>query len=213
MNKLLFAFVSLILLVGCGEEKQPEGVLQTDNQMTQSPLTTNEQPEAAQTKPTQEDAVTAEKEQQDTQQQQEKVEPNEETDRAPASNSEQAPVAAKDTSLPVIDGTNEQTLTESLDKMIVNMTEEQKETFSEAFLMYAMSQVDMSLNESENQKKMLTALNGKSAQDILDAVDKLKEPRISLPQIEQSATEQSITKQPQNSEQKTTKQPESGDVV
>jgi hypothetical protein len=74
----------------------------------------------------------------------------------------------------VIDATSEQTMTASLDKMIEPLSDAEKEAFAEAFLVYAMSQVDMSVDEQTNQKNMLAALNGKSVKDILAGAEKIK---------------------------------------
>lgn len=74
----------------------------------------------------------------------------------------------------VIDASSEEAMTASLDRMIVNLSESEKEAFAEAFLVYAMSKVDMSLDEETNQKNMLAALNGKSVQDIMTEAEKIK---------------------------------------
>lgn len=200
MNKLLISFVSLVLLAGCGEaEKKDASSTQPENQQTQSqPATAESDSKEATTARPQENAATPEKadEPQKSDDTAKDVQVPAETEKAPV-----APEKSESSSAAVIDATNEQTLTESLDKMIVNLTEEEKETFSEAFLIYAMSQVDMSLSEEENQKKMLAALNGKSVQDILNESAKLKQRLSNQPQADKPSTEQ-----PESEKQDTTPQ-------
>lgn len=200
MNKLLISFVSLVLLAGCGEaEKKDASSAQPEDQQAQSqPATAESDSKEATTAAPQDNTATPEKadEPQKPDDTAKDVQVPAETEKAPV-----APEKSESSPAAVIDATNEQTLTESLDKMIVNLTEEEKETFSEAFLIYAMSQVDMSLSEEENQKKMLAALNGKSVQDILNESAKLKQRLSNQPQADKPSAEQ-----PESEKQDTTPQ-------
>lgn len=213
MNKLLISLISLVLLAGCGEaEKNDASSTQQERQQAQSqPADSENNATPAPKTESQENATSTE---------QSKAQANtgsttQQQNRAEMNNTAQAPTEAEKAPAfgsAVIDATNEQTLTESLDRMIVNLTEAQKEAFSEAFLIYAMSQVDVSLSEEENQKKMLSALNGKSVQNILDEAAKLRalagenpppsqSPSTEQPSTEQSTTEQSTTEQPSAEQQ------------
>lgn len=74
----------------------------------------------------------------------------------------------------VIDASSEEAMTASLDRMIANLSESEKEAFAEAFLVYAMSRVDMSVDEATNQRNMLAALDGKSVSDIMTEANRIK---------------------------------------
>ena len=74
---------------------------------------------------------------------------------------------------PVIDATNEETMNSSLNAMLEPLSDSEKEAFAEAFLIYTMSKVDMSVSDATNQKNILAALNGKSVKDIMTEATKI----------------------------------------
>lgn len=167
MNKFVLSLGLVALLAGCGEPAenktaQPQEPVKqaTPSEPTAAPVVTPETPEdkAKVEEPSQPAAAAPE-------QNGVKSEPAKPTQ--PAS-------PEKSASELVIDATSEQTMTASLDKMIAPLSDAEKEAFAEAFLVYAMSKVDMSVDEETNQKNMLAALSGKSVKDIMAEADKIK---------------------------------------
>lgn len=165
MNKFVLSLGLVALLAGCDKP--------AENKMTPPQEPAKQSAPVATTAPAATEAATENKAQTNT-----SVQSPTEQDTQVAESKPTEPVQpaapAKPGDALVIDATSEQTMTASLDKMIAQLSDSEKEAFAESFLVYAMSKVDMSVDEETNQKNMLAALNGKSVKDIMTEADKIK---------------------------------------